>query len=41
MDTPVLKSHMPSHKKINSSGKKIGGKLFEEKGRKEIVGTKK
>jgi hypothetical protein len=34
MDTPVLKSHMPSWKKINSSWKKIGGKSFEEKGRK-------
>ena len=25
---------------MNSSGKKIGGKSFEERGRKEIVGTK-
>jgi hypothetical protein len=40
MDTPVLKSHMPSRKKMYSSRKKIGGKSLKERARKEIVGTK-
>jgi hypothetical protein len=38
---PSFEISYAQSKKINSSGKEIGGKSFEERGRKEIVGTKK
>ena len=41
MDTPVLKSHTPSQKKINHSWEKIWGNSLEERERKSIVATKK